>query len=79
MALNSIEFSILSFAMDVEGVEQALLASDINPKDSLSILNDIEIQSQYLATSLDHLTENLCNLLHSVRRKKSTQSRRRFS
>lgn len=37
------------------------------PKDTFNILNDIEIQSQYLATSIDHLTENLCNLLHSVR------------
>lgn len=36
-------------------------------KDTFNILNDIEIQSQYLATSIDHLTENLCNLLHSVR------------
>lgn len=37
------------------------------PKDTFNILNDIEIQSQYLASSIDHLTENLCNLLHSVR------------
>lgn len=53
--------------MDMHVVEKALNATDLDPKDSFSILNDIEIQSQYLATSLDHLTENLCNLLHSVK------------
>ena len=47
-------------------VEKALQATDLEPKDIMSMMSDLEIQSQYLATSLDHLTENLCNLLHSV-------------
>lgn len=55
-----------SATMDFHAVEKAINATDLDPKDSFSILNDIEIQSQYLATSLDHLTENLSNLLHSV-------------
>lgn len=32
----------------------------------IDCLNDIEIEAQYLAASVDNLTENLCNLLHSV-------------
>lgn len=52
--------------MDTRSIEKAMNATDLDPKDSMTILNDIEIQAQYLATSLDHLTENLCNLLHSV-------------
>lgn len=31
-----------------------------------NVLSDIEIEAQYLAASIDNLTENLCNLLHSV-------------
>lgn len=31
-----------------------------------NILSDIEIETQYLATSVDNLFENLCNLLHSI-------------
>lgn len=34
--------------------------------ETLEVLNDIEVQAQFLATSVDSLTENLCNLLHSV-------------
>lgn len=52
--------------MDMSTSQRALNATDLDPKDTFSILNDIEIQALYLSTSLDHLTENLCNLLHSV-------------
>lgn len=31
-----------------------------------NVLNDVEIEAQYLAASVDNLTENLCNLLHSI-------------
>lgn len=32
----------------------------------VNVLSDVEIEAQYLATSVDMLTENLCNLLHSI-------------
>ncbi|XP_055692109.1 BLOC-1-related complex subunit 6 [Lutzomyia longipalpis] len=31
-----------------------------------NVLNDVEMEAQYLAASVDNLTENLCNLLHSI-------------
>lgn len=37
------------------------------PQIDANALNDIEIEAQYLAANLDGITENLCNLLHSVR------------
>lgn len=36
------------------------------PQIDPNVLNDIEIEAQYLASNIDNLTENLCNLLHSV-------------
>lgn len=36
------------------------------PQIDANALNDIEIEAQYLAANLDGITENLCNLLHSV-------------
>lgn len=36
------------------------------PQIDANALNDIEIEAQYLAANLDSITENLCNLLHSV-------------
>ncbi|XP_037937989.1 BLOC-1-related complex subunit 6 [Teleopsis dalmanni] len=36
------------------------------PQIDANVLNDIEIEAQYLAASVDNLTENLCNLLHSI-------------
>lgn len=42
-----------------------MLPSHLTQVDS-NVLNDIEIEAQYLAASVDNLTENLCNLLHSV-------------
>lgn len=44
---------------------QFLVPSHLTQIDS-NVLNDIEIEAQYLAASVDNLTENLCNLLHSV-------------
>lgn len=36
------------------------------PQIDANVLNDIEIEAQYLAANIDNITENLCNLLHSV-------------
>ncbi|XP_055706651.1 BLOC-1-related complex subunit 6 [Phlebotomus papatasi] len=36
------------------------------PEIDSNVLNDVEIEAQYLAASVDNLTENLCNLLHSI-------------
>lgn len=38
------------------------------PQIDANVLNDIEIEAQYLAANIDNITENLCNLLHSVRK-----------
>ncbi|XP_022915060.1 BLOC-1-related complex subunit 6 isoform X2 [Onthophagus taurus] len=32
----------------------------------VGLLNDLEIEAQHLATSVDNLTENLCGILHSI-------------
>lgn len=37
------------------------------PQIDANVLNDIELEAQYLAANVDNITENLCNLLHSVR------------
>lgn len=44
---------------------QFLVPNHLTQIDS-NVLNDIEVEAQYLAASVDNLTENLCNLLHSV-------------
>lgn len=36
------------------------------PQTDPNVLNDIEVEAQYLAANIDNITENLCNLLHSV-------------
>lgn len=36
------------------------------PQIDSNVLNDIELEAQYLAASVDNLTENLCSLLHSI-------------
>lgn len=36
------------------------------PQIDANALNDIEIEAQYLAANIDGISENLCNLLHSV-------------
>lgn len=36
------------------------------PQVDPNVLSDIEIEAQYLAANVDNITENLCNLLHSV-------------
>lgn len=38
----------------------------VTPSIDSNVLNDLEIESQYLASNVDNLTENLTNLLHSV-------------
>lgn len=45
---------------------QFLVPSHLTTQIDSNVLNDIEIEAQYLAASVDNLTENLCNLLHSV-------------
>lgn len=44
---------------------QFLLSQQL-PQIDANVLNDVEIEAHYLAASVDNLTENLCNLLHSV-------------
>lgn len=46
-------------------LQKHFLQSQLAQIDS-SVLSDIEIDAQYLAASVDNLTENLYNLLHSV-------------
>lgn len=36
------------------------------PQIDLNVLNDLEFETQYLVTSLDNMTENMYNLLHSI-------------
>ncbi|XP_055858164.1 BLOC-1-related complex subunit 6 [Episyrphus balteatus] len=46
-------------------IQKHFLQSQLAQIDS-NVLTDIEIDAQYLAASVDNLTENLYNLLHSV-------------
>ncbi|XP_055922468.1 BLOC-1-related complex subunit 6 [Eupeodes corollae] len=46
-------------------IQKHFLQSQLAQIDS-NVLSDIEIDAQYLAASVDNLTENLYNLLHSV-------------
>ncbi|XP_023298479.2 BLOC-1-related complex subunit 6 [Lucilia cuprina] len=48
------------------GMTRQFLLMPQLPQIDANVLNDIEIEAQYLATSVDNLTENLCNLLHSI-------------
>lgn len=36
------------------------------PQIDLNVLNDLEFEAQYLVASLDNMTENMYNLLHSI-------------
>lgn len=49
------------------GLPKNFKTSTINPLREMEVMNAIEIEAHYLAASVDNLTENLCNLLHSVR------------
>lgn len=69
------ELRIQSFQCNTEDEQNTLnaIASTSLPKTATvtneikgNILSDIEIETQYLATSVDNLFENLCNLLHSI-------------
>jgi hypothetical protein len=42
------------------------LSTSLPPQLDSNVLNDIEIEAQYLAANVDNLTENLANLLHSI-------------
>uniref|UniRef100_T1PIE6 BLOC-1-related complex subunit 6 C-terminal helix domain-containing protein n=1 Tax=Musca domestica TaxID=7370 RepID=T1PIE6_MUSDO len=50
----------------VGGMTKQFFQTPIIPQIDANVLNDIEIEAQYLAASVDNLTENLCNLLHSI-------------
>lgn len=41
-------------------------SSSLPPQLDSNVLNDLEIEAQYLAANIDNLTENLANLLHSI-------------
>lgn len=45
---------------------QKQLTSSLPPQLDSNVLNDLEIEAQYLAADIDNLTENLTNLLHSI-------------
>lgn len=45
---------------------QKHLSSALPPQLDSNVLNDLEIEAQYLAADIDNLTENLTNLLHSI-------------
>lgn len=50
-----------SMLLPKQFLQQSMLQNiDVN------VLNDVEVEAQYLAASVDNLTENLCNLLHSI-------------
>lgn len=49
------------------------------PQIDANVLNDIEIEAQYLAANIDNITENLCNLLHSVSVPSVSKPRRKKS
>lgn len=48
------------------GMTKQFLQMPQLPQIDANVLNDIEIEAQYLAASVDNLTDNLCNLLHSI-------------
>ncbi|XP_075161680.1 BLOC-1 related complex subunit 6 [Haematobia irritans] len=50
----------------VTGMTKQFFQTPLIPQIDANVLNDIEIEAQYLASSLDNLTENLSNLLHSI-------------
>jgi BLOC-1 related complex subunit 6 len=45
---------------------QKQLSSSLPPQLDSNVLNDLEIEAQYLAADVDNLIENLTNLLHSI-------------
>lgn len=45
---------------------QKHLSCALPPQLDSNVLNDLEIEAQYLAAEIDNLTENLTNLLHSI-------------
>lgn len=64
---NDLEFKI-KISSPV-GTSQSLpkqFTSSLPPQLDSNVLNDLEIEAQYLAANIDNLTENLANLLHSI-------------
>ena len=64
---NDLEFKI-KISSPV-GTGQSLpkqFISSLPPQLDSNVLNDLEIEAQYLAANIDNLTENLANLLHSI-------------
>lgn len=49
-------------------LQRQLLTPQLGQLDT-GLLNDLEFEARKVATSIDNLTENLCGILHSVRRK----------
>lgn len=48
-------------------LHRQLLTPQVGQVDA-NLLNDLECEARKLATSVDNLTENLCNILHSVQK-----------
>lgn len=61
---NSFKTNTQSIEMNTEQIQRQFFTAF--PQIDANALNDIEIEAQYLAANLDGITENLCNLLHSV-------------
>lgn len=61
---GSLRNSAQPVGMTTEQIQQQFFTAF--PQIDANALNDIEIEAQYLAANLDGITENLCNLLHSV-------------
>lgn len=64
-SLNTTSAGQLSSDAAVSTVLQRRFLTSM-PQIDANVLNDIEIEAQYLAANIDNITENLCNLLHSV-------------
>lgn len=58
--------SIVGGGIGGGGMTRQFLQTPLIPQIDANVLNDIEIEAQYLAASVENLTENLCNLLHSI-------------
>lgn len=70
--INELKFIIIDFFPFSEAPEESAsnqlqrqFLSSV-PQIDANALNDIELEAQYLAANIDGITENLCNLLHSV-------------
>lgn len=62
---NDLEYKI-KIASPVGSGLPKQFSSSFPPQLDSNVLNDLEIEAQYLAANIDNLTENLANLLHSI-------------